>query len=869
MFKTLANLSLRYKLLCAFGAVLVVMVIQGINSINSLSSVHEQVDKVVGYAQPAVISSMEIAAEMQQTAASLGFYLLSKEKQHKDYYIEGQKALQALISQLQTLPAISNSPQGTELVRLIARDVSDFEAYRDQMILLAENPNENIPAMQLAGQSINPVYREMIQLIGTMILSEETEEPDEERKEMLAAMNSLRFTLVNLNNEIRLYLAFRTSAALDNLSIYSETLQSQAEGLAAMEALFTLEQADAYAQLMEKIPPFLENTTRLIELHSSDQWRSDAFVIRSELTPLVNRINDNIQKLIAQERETIDSAQRAATKIYSEKRLQFLIVGLIVAIGIAAFALLLAQRIVKPLRQAVRFAHKISQGELNNQIQKTSQDETGDLIHALCTMQTDLRKRIEDDQKSVAENLRIRYALDHVSTCVTVSNDQNQLIYMNLAAQDLISVICNALQDQKPGLSPDKLLGDSLTNLFTDKKLIESYRALLDQQSIFHTDLAGLRLTLIANPVYDEQGSYKGRVTQWVDRTAQLAVEEEIDNLVEAASNGDLAKRIELNGKEGFLLQLGTGFNRLLDILSNVFENLAETLSQIANGDLTHSVQNDYRGAFGRVKEDVNKTRSILERVIKELYESTEMLSTSASEINGGNTRLSNRTDKQASSLEQTASKMEQLTSIIRNNAENAQQAAHLSNSAQNSADEGGSVVQNAMHAMEEIIDASNRISEIISVIDEIAFQTNLLALNASVEAARAGDQGRGFAVVATEVRNLATRSATAANEIKQLIQDSLDKVQAGSELVNHSGRTLDKIVDEVVQVGEIITEIASASQQQALGIEQINRTISQMDQMTQQNAALAEETSSASKDMHTRTREIRERLAFFKIARQ
>ena len=209
---------------------------------------------------------------------------------------------------------------------------------------------------------------------------------------------------------------------------------------------------------------------------------------------------------------------------------------------------------------------------------------------------------------------------------------------------------------------------------------------------------------------------------------------------------------------------------------------------------------------------------------------------------------------------------MEELTSTVRNNADNARQANQVAGNASQLATTGGEVVGRAVTAMQQINDSSEHIAEIIGVIDEIAFQTNLLALNASVEAARAGEQGRGFAVVATEVRNLASRSAEAAKEIKELIQDSVSKVKAGSELVDESGSTLEEIVQGVKKVGDIIAEIAAASEEQSAGIDQVNRAVTSMDEVTQQNAALAEQTSAASAQLNDKAHELESLVGFFKV---
>ncbi|MEY4761515.1 MAG: hypothetical protein RLZZ200_1371, partial [Pseudomonadota bacterium] len=252
--------------------------------------------------------------------------------------------------------------------------------------------------------------------------------------------------------------------------------------------------------------------------------------------------------------------------------------------------------------------------------------------------------------------------------------------------------------------------------------------------------------------------------------------------------------------------------------------------------------------------------------VISQVKDAASEVHRGADEISQGNTNLSQRTEEQASSLEETASSMEEMTSTVKQNADNAGQANQLAVAARDQAEKGGAVVAKAVRAMSEINDSSKRIADIIGVIDEIAFQTNLLALNAAVEAARAGEQGRGFAVVATEVRNLAGRSATAAKEIKGLIQDSVKKVDEGSVLVTQSGATLEQIVSAVKKVTDIVAEIAAASQEQSAGIEQVNKAVMQLDELTQQNAALVEQASAASQSMADQARGLNETMARYRV---
>jgi methyl-accepting chemotaxis protein len=304
----------------------------------------------------------------------------------------------------------------------------------------------------------------------------------------------------------------------------------------------------------------------------------------------------------------------------------------------------------------------------------------------------------------------------------------------------------------------------------------------------------------------------------------------------------------------------------LIESISDTFENVGSVISSLAEGDLTHKITADYQGVYGKVSDDVNSTIDKLESVVTNIRHTSGAIETACNEISTGNSTLSQRTESTASSLEETASSMEELTAMVRSNADNSETADQLATSAIKSATHGGEVVSNAVVAMEEISQSSNKIADIIGAIDEIAFQTNLLALNASVEAARAGERGRGFAVVATEVRNLALRSASAAKEIKALIGDSLEKVRTGTILVNNSGETLGKIVTSIKKVGDIIGEIATSNKESTVGISEVNTTITHMDDLTQKNAALAEQTAAASAMSVEQATQMIKLASFFKL---
>jgi methyl-accepting chemotaxis protein len=296
----------------------------------------------------------------------------------------------------------------------------------------------------------------------------------------------------------------------------------------------------------------------------------------------------------------------------------------------------------------------------------------------------------------------------------------------------------------------------------------------------------------------------------------------------------------------------------------NAAVNIAD---RIAGGELGNDVRVESNDELGRLLDSLKRMDGKLVEIVGGVRGSADAVGSAARQLSHGNDDLSQRTQEQAAALEETASSMEEMTATVKQNADNARQANQLAVGAREQAEKGGAVVHRAIGAMGEINASSRKISDIISVIDEIAFQTNLLALNAAVEAARAGEQGRGFAVVATEVRNLAQRSASAAKEIKELINDSVDKVKVGSELVDESGKTLSEIMESVKKVTDIVAEIAAASEEQSAGIEQVNNAVSQMDNVTQQNAALVEEASAASKSMEQQSATLVTQIGYFRTS--
>ncbi|MGA8649117.1 MAG: methyl-accepting chemotaxis protein, partial [Xanthobacteraceae bacterium] len=428
----------------------------------------------------------------------------------------------------------------------------------------------------------------------------------------------------------------------------------------------------------------------------------------------------------------------------------------------------------------------------------------------------------ETEQKKLeVAAARIRSALDSCTTNVMVADENCNIIYMNNTLVKMLKAAEADLRKELPNFDSEKLLGAPMDvfhkNPAHQRRLIENLNG------TFEADIkVGVRkFHLIASVAKGADDRRLGTVVEWKDTTAEKAIEEEINGMVQAAIDGDLARRLTLEDKTGFFRNLAAAMNKLCELFSDVIREVKQAAREVANA---------------------------------------------SAEISTSTTDLSQRTEEQAAGLEETSASMEEISATVKKNAENAQQANDSANNTREVADRGGQVVAKAVEAMALIDKSSHKVSDIIGVIDEIARQTNLLALNAAVEAARAGEAGRGFAVVASEVRSLAQRASQAAKDIKDLITNSNNQVREGVDLVNKAGTALDDIVESMNRVAAIVSEIAAASAEQATGIEQVNKALTQMDEVTQQNSALVEENAATAKTLEHQAQALNERVALFRI---
>lgn len=526
----------------------------------------------------------------------------------------------------------------------------------------------------------------------------------------------------------------------------------------------------------------------------------------------------------------------------------------------------ISRSVTRPLARVIEYFECIGAGRYDNRIAVHSRDEVGTLLHDLDLMQQKLRQDVAETRRVADETMRIKVALDNATTNVMIADNDGRIIYLNRAVCAMLRAAEADLRRDLPNFTVDGLLGENFDVFHRQPAHQRQLLAALSQPHRAEVRVGGRVFRLIANPVVNERGERLGTSVEWLDATQEVAIQQEVQAIVVAALQGDLNRRVTLDERQGFMRELGQGINELLQTNAQVLGDLQRLLSALARGDLTEQITADYRGIYGELKDDANATVARLQEMIGQVRSAVESINTAAGEIASGNTDLAQRTEEQATSLEHTVTRMEELTRTVEANASNAGRANEMAIQASAAAARGGEVVGRVVSTMGAINEASRRIGDIIGVIDGIAFQTNLLALNAAVEAARAGEQGRGFAVVATEVRKLAQRSAEAAREIKGLIDDSATRVDAGSQLVEQAGQGMGEIVAAIAQVTGIMGQISTASSEQSTGIGQVNQSLAQMDDVTQQNAALVEEAAAAAESLEEQARNLADVVALFRL---
>jgi len=590
----------------------------------------------------------------------------------------------------------------------------------------------------------------------------------------------------------------------------------------------THEEKNLFADYQAKRKVYQAARTRTIELIKAGNFAEANAVLVKETGPTFVLNKEAVEKLLLLQIEVGREEHEKAEASYDTTRIvsiSMILLGIALSVWMG---FMLIRGIGRGLRSAMDVAGKIAAGDLSSQIIITSHDETGKLLEAMQTMQSNLTK-IVAEIKNIVEAAAVHGDF-------SVKMDMNGKAGYTKELSDLLNQLSDVTGS---GLNDITRVAQALANGDLSQKITKDYPGLF------------------------------GKAAQGVNGTVKALNEivSDIQFIALSAGQGDFSTKLEMSGKQGYTKTLSELLNQLSEVTDTGLRDIMRVANSLAAGDLTQSMTKDYPGLFGQTKDGVNATVENLKKLVDEIKVSVDSIGTASKEIASGNIDLSQRTEEQASSLEETAASMEELTSTVKQNADNAKQANQLAHTASTVAKKGGTVVKEVVGTMSSINESSRKIVDIISVIDGIAFQTNILALNAAVEAARAGEQGRGFAVVAAEVRNLAQRSASAAKEIKTLIDDSVHKVEVGTQLVDDAGKTMEEIVNAIKRVTDIMSEISTASSEQSQGIEQVNQAITQMDEVTQQNAALVEEAAAAAESLEEEAQSLTKSVSAFKVS--
>ena len=534
-----------------------------------------------------------------------------------------------------------------------------------------------------------------------------------------------------------------------------------------------------------------------------------------------------LNKLVELNQQYAINDNKVAQESVSLSRLLMVIAGTVSVLMALYLGFGLIRAITRPLELCIDVAQKIADGDLSSVITVDSQDETGQLLKALQDMQSVLRHVVADIEAIVGAAVNGDF-----SKQIDVNNHKGYAKDLSLALNKLSYTTSTSFNDVTR--VADALAAGDLSQRITE-----------DYSGVF--------------------GQIKTSINHTADSLAKMIAE--IQYIVDTATQqGDFSVKIDMADKRGYNHTLSERLNQLCELTDTGLNDILQLADALSKGDLTHNMTRDYPGTFGQVKAAMTSTVGNLRVLVADIKNSTDAVHMASKEISEGNIDLSQRTEEQAASLEQTAASMEELTTTVQANTENAKEASQLGIEASKIADKGVASIKQVIRVMSDINESSREISDILSVIEGIAFQTNILALNAAVEAARAGAQGRGFAVVAEEVRSLAQSSTTAALKIKSIIGNSEKKMYDGNKLVDEAAHTMQDIADSIQQVSSIIFNITGASIEQSDGISELNLAISQMDEITQQNASLVEEIAAVSKSMEEQAENLSTSVEVFKI---
>ena len=777
----------------------------------------------------------QAASEAANIADQMSITTLELRRREKDFFLTNDdNSIELAKAASETLHELTSKLTGEQVSAGVAELAAKLE-----------------PLHEAYGQNLDKVVADQRKLTGTEMQDKEAQA--EEGLDAVIVSNNLSA------------LDFKFSAARDEVNEYlhNNFRQADVKNPAAMKAA-----ADKAVALLDTVVHDVETEMAVstLPLGERDKIKALAETYRTVHRELINANVDflanakalsdsyaEMEPIFAEiDKLTAEQQTNSATLLVSTRdQTRMIWFASLVAIFsiMLVIGLIISRSIVRPVQAITSIFEKVAAGHQNIEIPSQDQkDEIGQMARILASF-----------HQNTAQATRTQSALDVSSAPFMLADNEGNIIALNKSAQDMFHNAERDLQQSMQQFNASTVAGGNVA-MFGTTLLNNKMAAAWNDRLVMGARTFDLTLT----PVLNALGEKLGTAIEWKDMTVQLATEQQIAGIVHAAGEGDFTRRLDLADKQGFLRDLGKGMNDLTETVDRGLSETVRMMSALAKGDLTQRVTGDFKGSFLQLKTDANSMAEKIRAIARRISGASREVQGATREIASGVADLSSRTEHQASSLEETSASMEELATTVRQNAGNAQEANQMAAAASTSAVNGGEIATRAVAAMGKIEDSSRQIGDIVGLIQEIAFQTNLLALNAAVEAARAGDAGKGFAVVANEVRALAQRAGQASKDIKGLITNSDMQVREGVTLVKQAGSSLGEIVASVKKVAGLVSEIAAATQEQSSGIEQVSKAVAGMDQLTQQNAALVEETNAALHSATNQVDELRKVVSFF-----
>ncbi len=871
------NLSIRNKLLMSFSSMIVLIAIVTVITVFNQGTVNSSMEAMLdvdGRRAELAQGSLETLASARNAdqsyllhATDIGF-----EAAREQYVVALELELFDMMSKLEELRDLTVDPEIAAEIDTVIAGVESYQSDFLAVVDLMEQKGFNDVGLEGEFRAVTQEIEDIVDIAG---------------------LPSLEISLLTLRRHEKDYMLRGDLDYLQRLSGEIDNFISIVEGsdLSEDASFIVIEAAQNYRELFMQ---YLELDSEMVLFRESYQEQA------SNIEPVLQDVYNVMVERRDQARGNLEATMATSTIIIAALGVLAAVIGL----GVAFFLARYFSNIVKSLAAS---AQSLSVGDLNQNIDINSGDEMGEMANAFRNMiaymqemakaarslskgniSVSVHPKSEEDELGHAFSEMLTYQKSMARTVDALSHGDASVEVQAVSGEDVLGNAVVTLRDKL-----DVIISKDVSSLVraAGKGDLSKRIDLSDKEGFYGdlcegiNDLVSTNEEVVDDAVKVVSAMAKGKLDQKMSKGyegsfARLAmnvntmqdelrnvIETEIHSITSAAARGDLAKRIDMEGKQGFYADLGGSINELVSQCESIIVDASDVMSSLAEGDLSRKIDNNYAGRFDTLKQDINRTVDKLTEVVVDIKNASGQVRVGAEEITLGNANLSQRTEQQAAALEETSSTMNEINSTTEQTSHNAREADQLAKGASGTAEQGKRVVTEAVAAVKAIEDSSKQMANIISVIDEIAFQTNLLALNASVEAARAGEQGKGFAVVADEVRTLASRSAQAASEIKGLIEDSMVKVDQGTKSVHDSGEALEEIVASINKVATIVGEISNASQEQAMGISEVSKTVISMDDITQQNSALVEESAAASESLSDQARTLDSLIAYFRLA--